>query len=153
MPTALRTKRVSTIRLQPAGLPGTVVGRLVGRSAIGEPMVEFPGNPTDCPVPARSTTDWNIADIGSEVALVFESGRPTAPIILGVIRSTSPAHVVQLSADGQKLTLTAGREIELRCGKASITLTSAGKVLIRGEYVLSRSAGVNRVKGAAVEIN
>jgi hypothetical protein len=41
----------------------------------------------------------------------------------------------------------------LRCGKASITLTRAGKVLIQGSYVLSRSTGVNRVKGGAVQIN
>ena len=41
----------------------------------------------------------------------------------------------------------------MRCGEASITLTRAGKVLIRGAYVLSRSSGANRIKGAAVEIN
>ena len=45
------------------------------------------------------------------------------------------------------------REIVLRCGEASITLTRAGKVLIRGTYILTRSSGANRVKGAAVEIN
>ena len=49
--------------------------------------------------------------------------------------------------------LTAGREIVLRCGEASITLTRAGKVLIRGTYILTRSSGANRIKGAAVEIN
>ena len=45
MPTALRTKR--TARPRPSELPGTVVGRLMGRSATGEPLVDFPGNPTD----------------------------------------------------------------------------------------------------------
>lgn len=151
MPTALRIKR--TARPRPSELPGTVIGRLVGSSSTGEPLVDFPGNPTVTPMPARAATAWAIADIGSDVALVFEGGRATSPIILGVIRSAMSGHAVELSADGQKLLLTAGREIELRCGKASIILTSAGKVLIRGEYVLSRSAGVNRVKGAAVEIN
>ena len=41
----------------------------------------------------------------------------------------------------------------LRCGKASITLTKAGKVLIEGSYVLSRSTGVNRIKGGSVQLN
>jgi hypothetical protein len=41
----------------------------------------------------------------------------------------------------------------LQCGKASITLTKAGKVLIQGSYVSSRSTGVNRVKGGSVQLN
>ena len=49
--------------------------------------------------------------------------------------------------------LTAEREIVLKCGEASITLTRAGKVLIKGTYVLSRSSGYNKIKGAAVDIN
>ena len=49
--------------------------------------------------------------------------------------------------------LTAEREIELRCGKSSLVLTRAGKVLIRGAYLLSRSSGVNRIKGGSVQIN
>ena len=49
--------------------------------------------------------------------------------------------------------LTAQREIVLRCGKASITLTRAGKVLIRGEYIFSRSTGVNKLKGGSIQLN
>ena len=37
--------------------------------------------------------------------------------------------------------------------KASITLTSAGKILLRGAYILNRSSGVNRIKGGSVQIN
>ena len=49
--------------------------------------------------------------------------------------------------------LRAEREIVLECGDASITLTRAGKVLIRGHYILSRASGYNRIKGAAIDIN
>ena len=49
--------------------------------------------------------------------------------------------------------MTADREITLRCGKASITLTGAGKLLLHGAYLLSRSLGVNRIKGGSVQIN
>ena len=41
----------------------------------------------------------------------------------------------------------------LRCGKASITLTQAGKILLDGTYVVSRSSGANRIKGASVQLN
>ncbi|MEP7119602.1 MAG: hypothetical protein ABJE95_01785, partial [Byssovorax sp.] len=36
---------------------------------------------------------------------------------------------------------------------SSITLTRAGKILIRGAYVLTRSSGVNRIQGGSVQIN
>jgi Domain of unknown function (DUF6484) len=153
MPTAVRTKRKPPATAPGTGLPAAIIGRLTGRSAAGEPLVEFPGNPTPGPIAARATTPWTIADIGAEVALVFGDGSASLPIILGVIRTPVATPQVEVRADGERVLLEAGHQIELRCGKASITLTSAGKVLIRGEYVLSRSAGVNRVKGAAVEIN
>ena len=38
-------------------------------------------------------------------------------------------------------------------GIGRITLTKAGKVLIEGSYVLSRSTGVNRIKGGSVQLN
>ena len=55
--------------------------------------------------------------------------------------------------DGKRVTFDAREEIVLRCGKASITLTRAGKVLIRGTYLLNRSSGVNRIKGGSVQLN
>ena len=45
------------------------------------------------------------------------------------------------------------RQDAARCGDASITLTRAGKVIIKGNYILSRSSGYNKIKGAAVDIN
>ncbi len=49
--------------------------------------------------------------------------------------------------------VNAKEQLVLRCGKASITLTRAGKILIKGSYVLSRSSGVNRIKGGSVQLN
>jgi hypothetical protein len=60
---------------------------------------------------------------------------------------------LEAEVDGERLVFTAKKEIVLRCGKASITLTRSGKVLIRGAYLLSRSSGVNRIKGGSVQIN
>ena len=49
--------------------------------------------------------------------------------------------------------LTAKEQIVLRCGKASITLTSAGKVIVQGAYLSNRSSGVLRLKGGSVQLN
>jgi uncharacterized protein (DUF2345 family) len=65
----------------------------------------------------------------------------------------SQAGQVEVDSDGQRLIVSAKEQIVLRCGKASITLTKAGKVLIDGTYVLSRSSGANRIKGGSVQLN
>ena len=59
----------------------------------------------------------------------------------------------EVTVDGQRITFNAREQIELRCGKASIILTRAGKIIIRGAYLLNRSSGVNRIKGGSVQIN
>jgi len=107
------------------------------------------------PLPARSTVELSRADIGREVVVMFERGNPQRPIILGRLQPACPSQPepVDVKLDGQTLLLTAEREIVLRCGKSSITLTRCGKVLIRGAYLLSRSSGANRIKGGSVQIN
>ena len=60
---------------------------------------------------------------------------------------------MEVDADGQRLMITAKEQLILRCGKASITLTKAGKVLIQGTYVSNRSSGVMRVKGGSIQLN
>jgi hypothetical protein len=49
--------------------------------------------------------------------------------------------------------LTAAKQLTLRCGESSITLTAAGKIILRGKYIVSRSSGVQRIKGGSVQIN
>ena len=82
------------------------------------------------------------------------------PIVMGVLQGASqatslakPSASVEVKADGDRYVFSAEREIILRCGDASITLTRAGKVIIKGKYILSRSSGYNKIKGAAVDIN
>lgn len=137
------------------GFAGGVRGILVSFADNGSPIVDFPNNASSGPVIAQTTVSLSQADLGREVVLLFEDQDPRHPIILGVIKATQvlgpPAGEVSL--DGRVLTLTAEREIVLRCGEASITLTRDGKVLIKGSYLLSKSTGVNRIKGGSVELN
>jgi hypothetical protein len=148
-----------------ARIDGIVVGVLAGLDADGQPLVDFSPNPRGEPLPARSTVAVDEATVGRDVALMFEGGDPGKPIMIGVIHrpepppvhdeasSAGPMSPVEVEADGEKVVVSAQRELVLRCGKASITLTSAGKILIRGAYVLTRSSGVNRIQGGSVQIN
>lgn len=136
-------------------LEGVVIGALVGFAEDGAPLVDFPGNPNDDPLIARTTTVLSRDVVGREVALLFEETNPTKPILIGPIIQPQSQILRKLSIDrdDERLELIADREIVLRCGDASITLTRAGKVLIRGAYISSQSSGVNKVKGGAVHIN
>jgi Domain of unknown function (DUF6484) len=111
---------------------------------------------------ARSMIDLFAIHIGKKVVINFENGDPRFPIIMGVLHephhqplaTQGDAHgTLQIEADGSRMLVSAKEQIVLRCGKASITLTKAGKVVIQGAYVSSRSTGVNRIKGGSVQIN
>jgi hypothetical protein len=145
---------------------GVVIGTLVGLKNSATPLIDFPYNPAGPHVQACCTVALSAKDIGRKVALMFEGSNPRKPIVVGLIQhpeesqpdfpgiiSNEPQNPLEVQVDGERLVLTARHEIVLRCGKASIILTRAGKVLINGEYLLSRSSGVNRIKGGSVQIN
>lgn len=139
---------------------GVQVAVLVALADEGRtPMVFDPAHRDGPAVRARSIVDLHAAHIGGHVLLAFEGGDLARPIVLGVLRGQEgwpledKPEQVQVEADGERFTVSAKQQLTLRCGKASITLTSAGKVLIEGAYVSSRSTGVNRVKGGSVQLN
>jgi hypothetical protein len=154
----------------PAPIHGVVIGCVAGVSPSGEVLVDFAANPTGAPLPARSAASLGPSATGREAALMFEGGDARKPFIVGLIEDPAPPPAAveaapespaegeaprpfRVEVDGERVVLEAEKEIVFRCGKASITLTRAGKVLIRGEYVLTRSAGVNRIQGGSVQIN
>ncbi|AKK00544.1 DUF6484 domain-containing protein [Pseudomonas sp. WP18] len=135
-------------------LDGVVIGVLLDVPSADAPVVGFPGCPNDTGLAARSTTPLCREDIGVQLALMFEAGDPARPLVIGRIQRSPPTSVPPVAQlDGERMEFIAEREIVLRCGKASITLTREGKVLIRGAYLSSRSTGVNRIKGGSVQIN
>lgn len=141
-------------------LHGAVIGVLIGFQDDGRvPLVIFPGQMGDAAVRARATQDVHGAHIGREVVLVFEGADPNRPIIVGCMQRADgwPAQCdavsVEVEADGARVIVSAREQLVLQCGKANITLTKAGKVLIQGTYVSSRSSGANRIKGGSVQIN
>ena len=153
-----------------AHITGVAIGVVADLAADGTPLVACP-DISDAPLPARATVPVAQDDIGAEVALMFEGGDPQRPLIMGLIvnpgQRDEPVEIPVLTASGaaktqvqidntepQDFQLIEGKEmVVLKCGRASITLTKEGKVLIRGAYVSSRSSGVNRLKGGSIHIN
>lgn len=151
-------------------IEGMRIGRIVRMDESGCIFVDFQGN-AGGPIVARTTSSvktqiFNQRNTsGREILLAFENNNPGLPIIVDTmyslieeitepVRSTIEAEEPQeVTIDGKRISFEAENEIVLKCGKASITLTKAGKVLIKGEYVLSHSSGENRIRGGAVSIN
>jgi hypothetical protein len=151
---------------EPRKLHGIVIGKLINFDHKGEPLVDFVGNHRDAPIAARSTTTLGKEAIGQDIVLMFDEGDCHRPIVMGLVQHSGEQNKFALEGklggqsnslvteiDGERLVFTAQREIVLRCGDASITLTRTGKVLIRGTYVLNHSFGLNRIKGGSVQIN
>jgi hypothetical protein len=151
--------RTTTNAESPAPSGGVVVGELIGITDDGRsPLVVFPGQRGSAAIQARSVLDLHSTHVGGQVVLAFEGADLGRPIIMGLIREDlssrqqDPGHV-EVERDGERMIVSAKTQLVLRCGKASITLTQAGKVLIEGTYVSSRSTGVNRLKGGSIHLN
>ncbi|WP_233713145.1 DUF6484 domain-containing protein [Amaricoccus solimangrovi] len=122
-----------------------MIGRLVTLDD-GRPLVAFGGPP----VSARSLTPLDLSLVGAEVALMFEEGDPSRPLILGPL--LEPAGPVVLR-DGERVRVTASERIELRVGKASLIMEKDGHITIRGTYLVSQASAANRVRGGSVHLN
>ena len=151
-------------------IEGVRVGKIVNIDEGGKVFVDFPGN-MQGPVAAQFTSSAKLdmlrhaAAVDQEILLVFENNDSELPIIVDTLGSlvdeiVESSNVVldkegprDVTVDGRRVAFDAREEIVLRCGKASITLTRAGRVIIRGAYVLSRSSSVNRIQGGSVHIN
>lgn len=170
---------LSAHRSLPAVAP-TVIGVIVGWSEARGPVVDYEGNPHG-PLAAITVLALEreqveaLVETRRPVVLAFEGARADRPIILGLVqplrsptseaREAPSSDQVEVEAapglgrpshavvDGETISLQASKEIELRCGKASITLTRAGKIVIRGAHVVTHSSGANRIRGGSVELN
>ena len=160
--TSIKQQTKETQSVNHKHLDGVAIGVLVGISDSGQPLVIYPSNPNETAIKAKATVALDVADIGKEIALLFEGGNPERPLIIGRIQNPhedkepqqdEENEITDIEIDGEQISLTAKQSIRLKCGKASITLTRSGKILVRGTYILNRSSGANRIKGGSVQIN
>ena len=151
-------------------ITGMRIGKIVQVNDSGQLLVDFSENQSG-PVIARVTTlvkrdvlsKGNPA--GREVLLAFDNNDPQHPIIVDtmyslideimehstvVIEAETPQDAI---IDGKRIVFDAQEDIVLRCGKASITLTRAGKILIQGGYLSSSAKGANKIKGGSIQLN
>ena len=156
--------------------PGEIViGSLANINEQGQPLVKYHNGDDSVSYVAMTTQALTKKQIGRQVAILFANGDPESPVIMGLIHSPlqdmlesfsvsqgtnseevelRPEHNVDdVQVDGERIVLKGKKEIVLKCGEASITLTRSGKVLIRGKYLLNRSSGVNRIMGGSVQVN
>jgi len=155
-----RLKDIPTETIQ-----GVCVGKLVSVDKTGHILVDYQDNPFGGPLPARSTVKISNVDEKKDTLLMFEKQDPRLPIIIGIVQDqpfiTHPSKEITLDktrikdivVDGKRIVFDAKKEIVLRCGKGSVTIQANGKIVIKGTDLISRSKGMNKIKGAAVRIN
>jgi len=150
----VRPVMLSDENLVPASTPGGVsIGSFSGFDDDGHFLVRIERHE---PMRALSTVRLGAEDEGAPVAVAYENGGQGRLVIVGraQARVAGPDAASRTAVvDGERVVMQADRELELRCGDASIVLTRAGKVLIKGNFVLTRSRGANKIKGAYVDIN
>jgi Domain of unknown function (DUF6484) len=138
---------------------GLRIGKILHLTEGGAAVVDWNGNPAG-PLTARSAL--GVQRVGDEecsvVVLGFEEDDPAKPVILGFVHDTLFAEedsaACRRTAEAPRVIVLEARDsLELRCGESSITLDRAGRVRVKGTQVVSRSSGLQRIKGATVEIN
>ena len=116
----------------------------------GQPRVDVDGHS----VVARATVAVSRADRGREVMVTFLDGDIGRPVITGLFTEpVGPAGQRHMKFNAAELDFEASSKLTFQCGKSSITLHRDGKIVLRGEHVVSRASGVNRIRGGSIELN
>ena len=85
-------------------------------------------------------------------ALMHVGGQP---VLLGLVRGwVDPIQLHEpVPATSLDRVIEAESSLTLRCGEASLSLSSDGHLVLRGKSVSSYARGTQRLRGAVVEIN
>ena len=146
----------------PPGMAG--MGHLDGVDGEGRLMFRPEGGSKSVPVVigvGMSDEELVRAAWTGRRALVVRTGGKVPQLVLvgfprehvaAKARDAWPAEV-EVRMDGETVHIKARRKIELVCGKSRIVLDADGRVEVNGSYLLSRSRGPVKIKGATVEIN
>ncbi|MCW5633127.1 MAG: hypothetical protein KIT17_07295 [Rubrivivax sp.] len=111
-------------------------GALVVEPTQGAPMAcDWLHGPTAVPQP------------GDEVLVMPVAGR--RPVVLGRVGPCLPAE----ARPQPHVVLEAAETLTLKCGESSIDMRADGKVMVRGDDVLLRARGTQRIRAGTVSIN
>lgn len=143
-------------------IEGVRIGRISAIKQDGQILIDYQDNSFG-QLKARTVIDVAPKDAEKSVLLVFENNDPQLPVIIGFVRDKAAQadsgtvlekrDLKDVLVDGKRLVFDAEKEIELRCGKSSLIMTKDGRIVIKGDKLLSRAREINKIKGAAVRIN
>lgn len=142
-----------------AGDGALMFGTLVGLENTGLALVRLKSSADGVVETARSIVELSSSTIGAELVLAHDPDHPDAPVILGVIRPAGAGAGAEklrhltVELEGETLSLSSDREVTIRCGQASLRLTQAGKIELRGTQILTRATGTNKIKGGSISLN
>jgi len=133
-----------------APAPSLQIGHLCGVDEQDNLLVRVSGEASPRPVRIGVAVDDAILRQAArrEQQVLLACPPDSAPVLLALLRDRlDPA-----SKDGH-VRMTAPKQLELRCGKASLVLKGDGRVTVRGTRIVSASSGPQKIKGARVELN
>lgn len=88
--------------------------------------------------------------------VIGQIGKYTSPQLDNTVEAmsfTDESNDSKLIKRARNIEIIAEETLVLRCGEGSLSITPDGTVIIKGARILSRSKGVNKIKGASVQIN
>lgn len=142
-----------------------VIGNLISVRE-GQPIVDFPDNPRSQPILAIATCQLDARHIGRQVALLFAQRDMAQPIVIGVVRDHAQSQLISAAsvpqfthnlvasgATAHDVVFKSTGQMVFQCGQSSLSLTEQGRIIMRGTHIASYSDGVNRIRGAMVEVN
>jgi hypothetical protein len=157
------------VSIRPEPILGNRIGWVDGLDDSGRILIDFEGNqagvlPAQTIVPLTPNALRRAVRTRQRVVLIFENDDPGLPVIMGFIQPSHSTPLVEALlaesssapealVDGERVIIEGKDEIVLKCGEASITLRRNGKIILKGTYVESHSAGTNRIKGGSVKVN
>lgn len=146
-----------------ATFPGALTGQLAGIDDEGRILFRADG------AQALSPVVIGLPLVDEEVAAAVQAKRralvitpdnqPAQPVLVALLREGISAEardkdVAQATrVNGQAVAIDAQQSLELSCGRARITLHADGRIELNGDYLLSRSRGPIKLKGATIDIN
>jgi hypothetical protein len=86
---------------------------------------------------------------GDTVLVLLPAGTEKGVVLGRVGRYRAPEPPVPQP----NVTIEAGETLTLKCGESSVDLRADGKVMVRGEDVLLRAKGTQRIRAGTVAIN
>lgn len=115
--------------------------------------------PAALAVPLSDDEVVRAARSGQRALALRTTGPRPRLVLVGILRERVSEEArdnlagIKVRVDGDTLRMSAETQIEFVCGKSRILLRRNGRIEISGSYLLSRSRGPIKIKGATVEIN